>query len=159
MAEDIALRFVVPGRIKPKGRVKFSRRGKFVVAYTPAETVATEAMIGRYAALAMRGRVLFQGPISLSVRISLNTPASWSKKKKAETVWVTGRNDADNQLKVISDAMNGVIWKDDSQICEIYFVRRYDDSTGECAEITVLVAGGIAAVVRSVEAAGKALGE
>src|SRR5882757_3194322 len=95
--------FTIPGRVKGKGRPKFARRGKFVHAYTPADTANCEAMVRSLASDAMEGRAPFQGPLVLAISIIINTPASWSKKKKAAAVYVTGKPDADNTVKLIGD--------------------------------------------------------
>lgn len=46
------------------------------------------------------------------------------------------RGDLDNTLKVLLDAMNGVIWKDDSQIVEIHLIR-HEDKHHPRAEVIV----------------------
>lgn len=56
-------------------------------------------------------------------------PKSFSKKKtemaeRGEIVPVT-KPDADNYLKAIKDALNGVIWRDDSQIVDVQVSKRY----------------------------------
>lgn len=133
--------FTIPGRVKGKGRPKFARRGAFVHAYTPAETANSEAMVRSLAADAMAGRAPFQGPLILDVALVLNTPASWSKKKRAAALYVTGKPDIDNIAKLIGDALNGIVWSDDSQLCDLHFQRRYLDGLGEHAEISIRSAG------------------
>lgn len=116
--------FQIPGRLRGKGRPRFVRAtGR---TYTDAKTEATEAMVRQLSALAMRGKAPLEGPVKLSIALRINHPASWSKKRKAETVFVTGKPDADNLIKVF-DGANGVLWKDDSQIAQIEFDRRYQD--------------------------------
>lgn len=136
-----SISFSIPGRIKGKGRPKFARRGAFVHAYTPADTANSEAMVRSIAAEAMGGRPLFQGPLILDVAMVLNTPASWSKKKKAAAIYVTGKPDIDNIAKLIGDALNGIVWADDSQLCDLHFRRRYLDGRGEYTEISIRAAG------------------
>ncbi len=109
------------GKLIGKGRPRFGK-GR---TYTPAKTVAAEKSLGWEAKLAMAGRPLFQGPLRLVVNIVSGMPKSWSKKKRAETVYITGKPDADNQIKLVGDALNGVVWEDDSQIAEIEFRRVY----------------------------------
>lgn len=109
------------GKLIGKGRPRFTK-GR---TYTPAKTVAAERDLGWEAKRVVAGQPLFQGPLHLKISVLAGMPKSWSKKKKDETVFITGKPDADNQLKLIGDALNGVVWGDDSQIAEIEFRRMY----------------------------------
>lgn len=129
--------FTIPGRVVGKGRPKFARRGQFVHAYTPAKTANAEAMIRSLGADAMAGRPPFAGPIFVEIMAWHNTPPSWSKKKRAEALYVTGKPDVDNVAKILGDALIGIVWGDDSQISDFTFRRRYRDSSGECVEVKV----------------------
>lgn len=115
--------FEIPGKIAGKGRPRFVR--KTGIAYTPAQTQSAEGVVRDFAAKAMAGGGLLEGPVELHIIIEQIQPVSWSKKKKAASVFVTGKPDCDNQIKLISDAMNGIVWRDDSQVASIDFVRRY----------------------------------
>lgn len=134
------IEFVIPGRIGGKGRPRFARVGKFVRTFTDAKTVNTEAMMRTIAAEAMKGLPLFTGPISLAVMITIQPPASWSGKKRTAAHFVTGKPDPDNTLKLF-DSANGVIWRDDSQICDILFRRRYSIYEQESVRVWVADAG------------------
>lgn len=129
----MTISFSIPGRLAGKGRPRFARAtGR---AYTPANTRSMEATVRQFAADAMRGKPPLEGPVKLSVLICINHPASWSKRRKAETVFVTGKPDADNQIKIF-DAANGILWRDDSQIAQIEFDRRYANGP-EFVHVTV----------------------
>jgi len=128
---------VIPGRIGGKGRPRFSTRGGFVRAFTDAKTVNTEALIRQFASDAMAGKPLFDGPVYLSMLITINPPASWSNKKRASALYVTGKPDGDNLIKVVSDSFNGIVWRDDSQVCDILFSRRYSITSREQVAIVI----------------------
>ena len=49
------------------------------------------------------------------------------------------RRDLDNCLKVLLDSLNGVCWKDDSQIVEIH-ARRFEDKENPRAEVVIMPA-------------------
>lgn len=51
---------------------------------------------------------------------------------------ITARPDIDNLVKAVTDALNGILWKDDSQIVSLSAEKRY----GESGRITLLVAKG-----------------
>lgn len=121
------------GKLIGKGRPRFGR-GR---AYTPAKTVAAERSLGWIAkeAMSRAGLPLLAGPLRLSVSVMALRPPSWSKKKALATTFITGKPDADNQIKLIGDALNGIVWNDDSQIAEIEFRRVY--AHADCIYIRV----------------------
>jgi len=97
--------------------------------YTPAKTASYESLVAYAAAVAMAGRPLLEGACSCSLDIVLPIPASWSRKKQAAalagTVYPTTKPDADNVIKAVYDAMNGVVWRDDVQACDGQQTKRY----------------------------------
>lgn len=148
--------FTIPGRIKGKGRPKFARQGKFVRAYTPSDTVNAEAMVRSLGHQAMGGGRPLSGPVAIEISIFLNTPASWSKRRKTESLWVTGKPDCDNIVKLIGDALNGIAWTDDSQIAQCTIRRKYDDTGPERAQIEITALGQRAEVARAERASASA---
>ena len=56
-------------------------------------------------------------------------PESWSKSKKARAIQgeivPTVKPDCDNVIKAILDSLNGVAYKDDNQVIEINFIKKY----------------------------------
>jgi Holliday junction resolvase RusA-like endonuclease len=130
------VRFSVPGRVRGKGRPRASSRGGFVRMYTDAKTTACEATVKHFASEAMKGKPLFEGPLWLSVTVWVLHPQSWSKKRKAASIYVTGKPDCDNVLKLIGDALNGIVWKDDSQLADAHIVRKFT-TEAERVEIEV----------------------
>lgn len=125
------IRFIVLGQPVPKGRPKFARRGKGVVAYTPGKTAAYEALVQQAAGAAMAGRPPTARPIKLVVDLSLEIPASWSKKRRAlaiaGTICATKKPDADNVLKGLKDGCNGIVWNDDAQVVQIELRKAYGE--------------------------------
>ena len=121
--------FIVLGQPVPKGRPKFARRGKNVVAYTPAKTVAYETLVQRAAGAAMAGREPTVRPVRLVVSLALQVPASWSKKRQAMAIAgairATKKPDADNVLKGLKDGCNGIVWRDDAQVVSIELSKAY----------------------------------
>jgi len=132
------LTFTVPGTPVAKGRPRLSTRGGFARAYTPARTVAYEGLIALAAQDEMAGRGLLEGPLSLSVIATFQIPASWSKKKAASASWHTGKPDGDNLLKAVGDGLNGVVWKDDSQVASAKIIKRYGEVPGLLVEVVQL---------------------
>lgn len=123
----------VPGDIRGKGRPRFGRGpGGHVRAYTDAKTVNAEAWM-RACAVEAVGSPCLEGPLSLSMTVTVAIPASWSKRKQADAlaglVRPTGKPDADNMLK-LCDSLNGIVWKDDAQLVDVRLVKRYGPAPG-----------------------------
>lgn len=118
----------IPGELRGKGRPRFARRGRFVQTYTDDATQNAEAWVRSCGAKAMAGALL-DGPLSITLDIGVPVPASWSAKKRAAALagatFPTGKPDLDNQLKLVGDALNGVVWRDDKQIVRAVVTRRY----------------------------------
>lgn len=111
------------GKLIGKGRPRFTKSGH---TYTPERTRAAEASLAWEAQQIMKGRGLqpFKRPIKLVISLVVSYPKSWSKKAIQEaSPFYTGKPDADNQIKLVGDSLNGVVWEDDSQIVAIDFMR------------------------------------
>lgn len=124
--------FTIPGEPKGKLRARVTMRGGKPRAYTPAKTVAYEGGIAKIAAEAMQRADCpqFDGPVSLEVYATHAIPKSWPARDKAlaavgEMVPTGPRNDLDNVIKAISDALNGVVYRDDGQVVRIAASKRY----------------------------------
>jgi Holliday junction resolvase RusA-like endonuclease len=87
---------------------------------------------------AMKGAPPHLGPIALSVTATFPIPSSWSKKRIAGALWHTGRPDGDNLLKAVGDGLNGVAWKDDSQVASARIVKIYELVPGLEVQVTPL---------------------
>ena len=78
-------------------------------------------------------------PIALSVRVYKTIPVSWSKAKRQQAeskdLRPVGKPDLDNYIKAIMDAGNGILWADDSQVCELHSIKAYGSPR---IEVTVM---------------------
>lgn len=105
-------------------------RGRFATAYTPKQTVNAEAWV-KQCAVNQIGSPCLDIPLDISIQITVQIAESWSKKKRAQAlageIKPTGKPDLDNSMKLICDALNGVVWKDDSQIVAVTLVKRYGE--------------------------------
>jgi Holliday junction resolvase RusA-like endonuclease len=67
--------------------------------------------------------------VTLMMVAFIPIPASWPKQKRAcaaaGLLLPTSRPDLDNYEKVVTDALNGVCYEDDSQICDVIKSKRY----------------------------------
>lgn len=130
---------VLPGQPLGKGRPRFTRKGH---AYTPAKTRAYERALGYAGQVAMKGREPLTGPLNVTVTAIMGVPPSWSAKKRdaalVGAIWPTGRPDADNCQKVAFDGLNGICWRDDSQVVRATIEKRYGEEPKVQVEIKLM---------------------
>lgn len=124
--------FYVPGPPCGKQRPRVLKSGR---AFTPAKTKAYEAHVrGCARADGAIGPELLAGPLQVHLHCRMPIPKSFSRKKRADAVTGalahTSKPDADNIAKVVTDALNGVLWRDDSQIVTLVVSKRYGDEPG-----------------------------
>jgi len=95
----------------PKLRPRVTNRG----TYTPSKTRDWEFKV-RLLAMKRVKEINFgnpwEGPVYMSVSFYFKKPGYLPKRIKAHTK----KPDLDNLLKSIKDALNGVVYKDDSQV-------------------------------------------
>ena len=109
----------------PKGRPRFTRTGH---AFTDKKTLQAEAAI-RNAALAEWGKKPFEGAVELVIQFTFKKPKS--NKKNLHTQ----RPDLDNCAKLVSDAINGIAFVDDSQVISLACTKGW----GETGKIVLVV--------------------
>lgn len=111
--------------------------------YADKDTEAHEKAIADYASLLMRRNEPTEKPLTMLVHAFRSIPESWSQRDKdramAGAVVPTSRPDGDNYLKLVQDALNGVVYKDDSQIVDSRVIKRYSDRPALRIEIREMV--------------------
>ena len=120
-SHEIVLRLTIPGEPLPKQRARVLRTGR---TYTPARTREAENVIRWYTVVARQKagvRGLERGPLSLTARFYRST---------ARTA------DLDNLVKLVTDALNGVLWHDDRQVVQLH-AARFDRQKNPRTEIEV----------------------
>ncbi|WP_276918747.1 RusA family crossover junction endodeoxyribonuclease [Aneurinibacillus aneurinilyticus] len=122
MSEPIHL--IIEGEPVAQGRPRAGKinRGRLrgqTVLYDPEKSKDYKHYL-KFAASQQAPEKPLEGPLQLVVHIYRSIPKSFSKKKTAAAdagqIRPTTKPDADNYLKGISDALNKIIWQDDSQI-------------------------------------------
>lgn len=125
-------RFSVPGQPQGKGRAKAFRFGNHVKMHTPEKTVAYENWVKQCALDSVSvGFVPTDKPIIANVTMYYQKPKSGSKVVQSGrdlgTIRPTVKPDIDNVLKAIFDSLNGILYKDDTQIVEVTASKFYSD--------------------------------
>lgn len=93
--------------------------------FTPPKQANFMAAVKLFAAKKMGSKPLMEGPLKAEIIASYSVPESWSKRKKDTTKWKTSKPDADNIAKLILDSLNGVVFNDDAQVCDLYVRKVY----------------------------------
>lgn len=113
-----------------KGR---PRIGKFGSAYTPAKTRKAEKEIAEAAKMQMmkQRKDPLIGPVAVGIEFIMQRP-----KKPSQPF--PSRSDLDNYAKLVCDALNEIVWDDDSQIVDLYLTKRWGDASRITVQVTPL---------------------
>lgn len=137
----------------PKGRPRFARKGKFVQAYTPKETLEYETAVREwvrkdYGML----REPMDGPIFARYEFVMPRPKSKSRKQQL----VDTKPDVDNLVKSFQDALDfktkshgkalGVL-ANDSRVTTVNATKRYARDGEKCGTFFSFARDGYKAVV------------
>ena len=115
--------FTVYGEPVSKARARTVRlkNGKSV-SYTPDKTVSWEDAV-RLAAIAHRPGRLLNGPLAIEATFYRLKPPSKPKKNQ----YPDTKPDLDNLCKSVTDALEGLIYTNDSRIVDKILRKRYGD--------------------------------
>ena len=137
--------FTVPGKPEGKGRPRFRNAGSFVQTYTPEKTRDYEKKI-RLCCSEHSGGVKYLRGVALRMRVEacFEPPASTSRRRREKLLESGGtpyqkKPDADNIVKTVQDALNGIAYDDDSQISSVEAVKRYADEN--CVRVCICPLG------------------
>jgi Holliday junction resolvase RusA-like endonuclease len=125
------IQFTVYGEPVAQGRPRATMIDGHIRMYDPKKSRDFKEYV-KLVASEHRPEKLLEGPISLVVKVYKPTLKSFSKKKKAAAeagqLRPTSKPDVSNYLKLIEDALTGVIWKDDSQIIDCSISKYYSET-------------------------------
>lgn len=133
--------FTVLGEPRGKGRPRFARKtGR---AYTPERTAAYESLIAMEYRRQVGAAPVLDGCVALRVDAYFGIPKSGTKARRERMergeLRPVKRPDADNILKAVADALNGVAYRDDAQIVACSLEKRYSSTP----RLEVTVYGGV----------------
>jgi len=131
MAEN-GITITVTGKPVPKGRGRaVALPGGRTRVVTPQKTRRWEADARDIARFQMIGRELFTGCLQVTISCALPIPPSWPPWKreaaKNRQIGPAGKPDGTNLAKGAEDALNGIVWNDDSQITSLLILKFYSE--------------------------------
>lgn len=116
-----ALAFTVPGEVRGKGRPRIVKIGGFSRLTADKKTATYENLVALACREAMGSRALFDGPVVIDMVARFVPPVSASRKARAAmlngSTPPAKKPDWDNLGKV-TDALNGIAWRDDAQVVD-----------------------------------------
>lgn len=117
------LRFTIPGEPVAWARARLSGRAHF----TPGKQRAAAGLIQVIAAEAMAGAAPIEAPVAVTITAVWPWPKSMSDKKKmlAGAHYKVSKPDADNIAKLVGDALNGIVWRDDALVARLNVQKQY----------------------------------
>jgi Holliday junction resolvase RusA-like endonuclease len=137
------IEIVLLGAPRGKERPRLTKTGH---VYTPEKTRDYEGALKYAAAEAMGSRAPLDGPLHVDLKIVVPIASSWPKKRqeaaRAGREWPTKKPDLDNVMKML-DALNLVVWIDDSQIVTTNITKRYGDKPGLWVKVRSVQEDGI----------------
>ena len=118
------IKFCVEGEPTAKGRARFTGNR----CYTPKKTADYEELVK--VCYRLGNTVKYETePLKCEIKAYYKIPSSDSKKKRVEKIKglirPTKKPDCDNVAKAILDALNGLAYKDDSQVVELHIIKYY----------------------------------
>ena len=122
--------FLIPGKPQGKARPRFNTVTKAV--HTPRSTRQYEESV-RYSYISATDadNRFHQGAVRVEIDAVFPIQKSWNKEKtrkaKAREIVPETKPDTDNIAKAVLDALNGLAYKDDSQVVDLSVCKRYGE--------------------------------
>lgn len=112
------VKFTIKGNPVPKGRPRVVMKGRYPVTYTPEKTRIWEEYV-QVSSLPYKPIEFMEGPLRMKLRFIFVKP------KSAKREYPNIKPDIDNLAKSIMDALEGVFYKNDSQVVDEVLSKRY----------------------------------
>ena len=133
-----------------KQRPRYSAYNGIVRTYTPQKTINYESLIA-HEYNEKYGKLLFEHDIPIKLVVKAYYPLSKSDfgkkglnksgKSKIDMGYCPNKNDIDNVIKIVMDALNSICFYDDRQVVEIVASKNWTQDTPRL-EIQISEIGG-----------------
>lgn len=121
--------FIVEGKPRGKERPRLGRYG----TYTPKKTKEYERLVEEAFTLKYGNIEPIEGAVYANIIAVFEVPKSYSKKRRQEILenenLYTHKPDGDNIAKAILDSLNGLAFKDDSQVVHMKVTKIYGEKS------------------------------
>jgi len=124
-------KFIIPGNPIAQARPRATRRGNKIMMYDPKESREYKEFVALIAKQ-HAPKNPYEGALQVAINIYRQIPKNTTKKNRA--LFLKGikrpvsKADTSNYVKGIEDALNGIIYKDDSQIVDLYASKFYSEN-------------------------------
>jgi Holliday junction resolvase RusA-like endonuclease len=133
----MAITFSVPGDPVPQPRPRVSTAGGFARAYVPKDHPIHAYRQAVAVAAQAAGASVHEDPVSVVIDFVFSRPKSHMRKSGlAADAPRLPRPDIDNLEKAVLDALNGVAWKDDTQVARVVKEKTYGTEGRTTVRIT-----------------------
>lgn len=137
--EELA-HLVIHGEPVPAGRPRFNHNGH---AYDPRRSRDYKRFVSQEAKMKYHGGLLRDMPLKVEIRVYRHVQRSLSKVERDRRLRGEHRPivkpDTSNYVKLIEDALTGIVWEDDNLITDLVASKWYSDDPR--IEVTVTEAG------------------
>lgn len=140
------LTFTVHGDAQPAGSKRsfhHKTTGRIVVMDANKNSRPWKTLVAQVAGIEMRGHALLEGPLILQVRFlrvrpkaHYNTKGELSAAGRAASRPAT-KPDATKLIRGVEDALTGIVWRDDAQVCLQMVEKAWADDGGARCEVFV----------------------
>ena len=127
--------FTIPGNPVGKGRPRATTINGMARMYTPKKTASYETLV--VMAYTQAGGTKLEGNLYMHIKATFEMPMSLSMKKRKlmDGRFCGKKPDADNILKIVADALNGVAYQDDSAISAASVEKRWGQDGSVVVEL------------------------
>ena len=123
------IKFIVSGKPQGKARPRFRKIGNYVSTYNPKQTTEYEKLVKLSAIEQCKDKIdkEYTGLVKMSIKAYFKPNKSISKKQYNLLIgkYYLKKSDSDNIAKIICDSLNGVAYKDDSQVAYLEVKKYY----------------------------------
>lgn len=128
------MKFEILGKPIGKGRPRLGKYG----TYTPIKTANYETLVKLAFMDNFKSFKPMEGAVKAKITAVFTPPKSLSKKKQEELLYkinYTKKPDVDNIAKIILDSLNGLAYKDDSQVSALLIFKDYGEQEKVIVEL------------------------
>lgn len=138
------IRFIVPGQAVPQQRTGRTVINGRIVSYDPQKSRDFKQLV-RMVAYQHAPQQLLDGPLIVTIDVIKDIPKSYSVKRRQAAIEgkirPTSKPDNTNYAKGIEDALNKVIWNDDSSIVTLVVRKWYGERPRTIVHVTPCAEG------------------